>query len=162
MPKRLLSNTGRKISKLKRQGQVITRETVGAHKRHSEDDDFSGIALPLEEEELLPWFKAICKHGGDRISAGLKHALCEFFKLRAALRPSEGLQLVPKNFQNVGGRWYLDVVDNGFEESNVGKLRKWGERRVPMDTLGGQLLDVLFSPSGLRYGAQTVCCRVNL
>ena len=53
----------------------------------------NGPAMYLERHDIGPWLQTICEQGGSRGNAGLKHAVCEFFKLRGALRPSEGLQL---------------------------------------------------------------------
>ena len=50
-------------------------------------ESHSGPAMYLERHEVGPWLKTVCDHGGSRGSAGLKHAMCEFVKLRGALRP---------------------------------------------------------------------------
>ena len=118
-------------------------------------DSHNGPAMYLERHEIGPWLKAICDHGGSRGSAGLKHAVCDFFKLRGALRPSEALQLVPANFDtDLPGKYKLIVQDNGFANSNIGKLHK--RRVLPLDEKAAALLEVLFSETGLTVTEQNL------
>ena len=78
-----------------------------------------------------------------------------FVKLRGALRPSEGLQLVPANFDtDFPGKDKLIVPDNGFANSATGKLQK--RRVLPLDEKAASLLEVfLWQRQGLPSAGKT-------
>lgn len=142
-------------------GSRPNAETSPAVAAEQSDSDFEatrvndkGPALPLEAHEIGPWIDCVRREGGSRGNAGLKHAMVEFFKLRGALRPSEGLQLVPANFTCGGnGKWILHVKDNGYKKSATGKLVP---RSLPLDDSACGMLDTLFSEEGLVVTEQTM------
>ncbi len=95
-------------------------------------------AATLEDIEIKPWLTCVLHHSACRGSAGLKYAVAQYFQLCGALRPSEVLQVVPCNFLQLGGRWYLDVKDNNFVKSPVGKIVP---RKIPLNSEASALVE---------------------